>query len=35
VARRKLQPVGGAEHPVRSTITNVPNRGAEVLAMPR
>jgi cytochrome P450 family 135 len=36
VARRKLRPVGRKpEHSVRSTITNVPNRGAEVLAMPR
>jgi cytochrome P450 family 135 len=35
VARRKLQPVGEPEHPVRSTITNVPSRGAEVVAAPR
>jgi cytochrome P450 len=35
VARRRLRPVGGAEHSVRSTITNVPSRGAEVLAAPR
>jgi cytochrome P450 len=32
VARRKLKPVGQPEHPVRSTITNVPSRGAEVIA---
>jgi cytochrome P450 family 135 len=36
VARRSLRPVGRVpEHSVRSTITNVPNRGAEVLAVPR
>jgi cytochrome P450 len=35
VARRRLEPVGEPEHSVRSTITNVPNRGAEVLAVPR
>jgi cytochrome P450 len=35
VARRRLRPVGGPEHSVRSTITNVPNRGAEVLVAPR
>ena len=36
VARRSLRPAGGApEHPVRSTITNVPSRGAEVFAAPR
>jgi cytochrome P450 len=36
VARRALRPGGrGAEHPVRRTITNVPNRGAEVIAAPR
>jgi cytochrome P450 family 135 len=36
VARRSLQPAGREpEHPVRSTITNVPNRGAEVVAVPR
>jgi cytochrome P450 len=35
VARRRLRPVGGPEHSVRSTITNVPSRGAEVLAAPR
>jgi len=35
VRRRRLQPVGDPEHSVRSTITNVPSRGAEVLAVPR
>jgi cytochrome P450 family 135 len=35
VARRRLRPVGKPEHSVRSTITNVPNRGAEVVAAPR
>ena len=35
VARRRLRPVGEPEHAIRSTITNVPNRGAEVLAAPR
>jgi cytochrome P450 family 135 len=36
VTRRVLRPVGKKpEHPVRSTITNVPNRGAEILAIPR
>ena len=35
VARRRLRPVGEPEHSVRSTITNVPNRGAEVLAARR
>jgi cytochrome P450 family 135 len=35
VARRRLRPVGEPEHSVRSTITNVPNRGAEVFAAPR
>jgi cytochrome P450 family 135 len=36
VARRSLRPTGGEpEHSVRSTITNVPNRGAEVVAVPR
>ena len=35
VARRRLQHVGEPEHSVRSTITNVPNRGAEVVAAPR
>jgi cytochrome P450 family 135 len=36
VTRRKLRPLREKpEHPVRSTITNVPNRGAEVLAIPR
>jgi cytochrome P450 family 135 len=35
VARRRIQPVGEPEHSVRSTITNVPNRGAEVLVTPR
>ena len=36
IARRRIRPVGdGPEHSVRSTITNVPNRGAEVLLPPR
>jgi len=36
VTRRRIRPVGREpEHPVRSTITNVPNRGAEVFASPR
>jgi cytochrome P450 len=36
VARRSLRAVGREpEHSVRSTITNVPHRGAEVLAVPR
>jgi cytochrome P450 len=36
VARRRLRPAGGEpEHPVRSTITNVPSRGAEVFAASR
>ena len=35
VARRRLRPVGEPERSIRSTITNVPNRGAEVLATPR
>jgi cytochrome P450 len=35
VARRKLRPIGEPEHSVRSTITNVPSRGAEVMAVPR
>ncbi|SRR5581483_9597744 len=35
IARRRLLPVGGPEHPVRSTITNVPSRGAEVVATSR
>jgi cytochrome P450 len=35
VRRRRLRPVGDPEHSVRSTITNVPNRGAEVVASPR
>jgi cytochrome P450 family 135 len=36
VARRALRPGGrGAERPVRRTITNVPSRGAEVIAAPR
>jgi cytochrome P450 family 135 len=36
VARRALRPAGdGPEHPVRSTITNVPSRGAEVIAASR
>jgi cytochrome P450 family 135 len=35
VARRRLNPVGEPEHSVRSTITNIPSRGAEVVAAPR
>jgi len=36
VARRALRPGGrGPEHPVRRTITNVPGRDAEVIAVPR
>ena len=36
VARRSLRPAGGEpEHPVRSTITNVPSRGSEVFAASR
>ncbi len=35
VSCRRIRPVGEPEHPVRSTITNVPNRGAEVLVAPR
>ncbi len=36
VARRSLRPAGREpEHPVRSTITNVPSRGAEVFAASR
>ena len=36
VALRGLRPAGGEpEHPVRSTITNVPSRGAEVFAASR
>jgi cytochrome P450 family 135 len=36
VTRRRLRPAGPApEHSVRSTITNVPNRGAEVVVAPR
>jgi cytochrome P450 family 135 len=36
VARRNLRPAGGEpEHPVRRTITNVPSRGAEVIAVSR
>jgi cytochrome P450 family 135 len=36
IARRRIRAVGDEpEHPVRSTITNVPSRGAEVLAVPR
>ena len=36
VARRSLRPAGGPpEHSVRSTITNVPSRGAEVIAASR
>jgi cytochrome P450 len=36
VVRRRLRSAGGEpEHSVRSTITNVPSRGAEVIAAPR
>jgi len=35
VTRRRLRPVGKPEHSVRSTITNVPSRGAEVIAASR
>jgi cytochrome P450 len=36
VSRRRLRPVGSEpEDPVRSTITNVPSRGAEVIAVSR
>jgi cytochrome P450 len=36
IGRRRIRPVGEEpEHSVRSTITNVPNRGAEVLVTPR
>ena len=36
VARRRLRPIGTEpEHSVRSTITNVPSRGAEVIAASR
>ena len=35
VSRRRIRPVGSPEHSVRSTITNVPSRGAEVIAEPR
>jgi hypothetical protein len=36
VARRSLRAAGGGpEHPVRRTITNVPSRGAEVIAASR
>jgi cytochrome P450 family 135 len=36
VRARRVSPVGDRpEHSVRSTITNVPNRGAEVFAGPR
>jgi cytochrome P450 family 135 len=36
VTRRRIRPAGAKpERSVRSTITNVPNRGAEVLAAPR
>jgi len=36
VTRRSLRPAGGGpEHSVRSTITNVPSRGAEVIAASR
>jgi cytochrome P450 len=32
VTRRRISPVGEPEHSVRSTITNVPSRGGEILA---
>jgi cytochrome P450 len=35
VSRRRIRPVGGPEHPVRSTITNVPSRDAEIIAQAR
>jgi cytochrome P450 family 135 len=35
VTRRRIRPVGGPEHPVRSTITNVPSRDAEIVAEAR
>jgi cytochrome P450 len=35
VSRRRLRPVGPPEHSVRSTITNVPSRGTEVIAASR
>jgi cytochrome P450 len=36
VVRRRLRSAGGEpEHSVRSTITNVPSRGAEVIVAPR
>jgi cytochrome P450 family 135 len=35
VTRRRISPVGGPEHSVRSTITNVPSRDAEILAEAR
>jgi cytochrome P450 len=35
VSRRSLRPVGEPEHSVRSTITNVPSRGGEVIAASR
>jgi cytochrome P450 family 135 len=35
VSRRKIRAVGQPEHPVRSTITNVPSRDAEVIAEAR
>jgi cytochrome P450 len=36
VSRRRIRPAGGSpEHPVRSTITNVPSRGGEVIAEAR
>jgi cytochrome P450 len=35
ISRRRLRPFGEPEHSVRSTITNVPNRGAEVMVSPR
>jgi cytochrome P450 len=36
VGRRRIRPVGSEpEHSVRSTVTNVPSRGAEVLVTPR
>jgi cytochrome P450 len=35
VTRRRISPVGEPEHSVRSTITNVPSRDAEVIAEAR
>jgi cytochrome P450 len=35
VMRRRIRPVGKPEHSVRSTITNVPSRDAEILAEAR